>query len=511
MKKNTLLKSTLIIMVVACISRVIGFARDMLIANNFGAGMYTDAYNLAVTIPETIFMLVGLAISTSFLPVLSNIKVKKGKDEMYSFANNVINILFIISILFFAVTSIFSKEIVMKIGNGLNAETTILAIRLTRITLINLLFMSINACFTALLQVNEDFVIPSILGLFFNLPMILYLIFFKNYDIMGLTIANVIGNFMRVIVQVPSLVSHDYKYKFFVNLKDERIKEILILIIPVVIAAGANSLNMIVDKGIASSLDEGSISALGYAEKLIFFINSIITTSIASVAYPMMANARNEKKIDEFVELIKKSIIYLALILIPITVGVIIFREEIVSIIYERGEFNEYAVSLTSLALFGYSFGIFFTGMRDILNSTLFSMRKTKITTLNGVIGVVINIFLSIMLSKTMGISGVAIASSVAMFVTSILLFISITKLESNFIYNDLVVKMLKIIINSLLMGGVIVVFTKFVMISVPKIITVILGTIVGIIIYFILCSLFNIKEVQEIKGLILNKLVKKK
>ncbi len=438
MKKNTLLKSTLIIMIVSCISRIIGFVRDMLIANNFGAGMYTDAYNIAVTVPETIFMLIGLAISTSFLPVLSKIKAKKGKNEMYYFANNVINILFIISVIFFAITSIFSKEIVMTLGKGFDTETTILAIRLTRITLINLLFMSINACFTSLLQVNEDFVIPSILGLFFNLPMIVYLLFFRSYDIIGLTIANVIGNFFRVVVQVPSLVSHGYKYKFFVNLKDEGLKAILLLIIPVVIAAGANSINMIVDKRIASSLEIGSISALGYAEKLIFFINSIITTSISSVAYPMMANARNSKKIDEFVELLKKSLIYLALILIPITVGVIIFKEDIVSIIYKRGKFTDYAVRLTSLALLGYTVGIFFTGMRDILNSTLFSMGKTKITTLNGIIGVIINICLSIILSKTMGISGVALASSIAMIITSILLFISITKLERNFTYKDL-------------------------------------------------------------------------
>ncbi|NFG60180.1 murein biosynthesis integral membrane protein MurJ [Clostridium botulinum] len=510
MKKNTLLKSTLIIMIVSCISRIIGFVRDMLIANNFGAGMYTDAYNIAVTVPETIFMLIGLAISTSFLPVLSKIKAKKGKNEMYYFANNVINILFIISVIFFAITSIFSKEIVMTLGKGFDTETTILAIRLTRITLINLLFMSINACFTSLLQVNEDFVIPSILGLFFNLPMIVYLLFFRSYDIIGLTIANVIGNFFRVVVQVPSLVSHGYKYKFFVNLKDEGLKAILLLIIPVVIAAGANSINMIVDKRIASSLEIGSISALGYAEKLILFINSIITTSISSVAYPMMANARNAKKIDEFVELLKKSLIYLALILIPITVGVIIFKEDIVSIIYKRGKFTDYAVRLTSLALLGYTVGIFFTGMRDILNSTLFSMGKTKITTLNGIIGVIINICLSIILSKTMGISGVALASSIAMIITSILLFISITKLERNFTYKDLFVKIFKIIINSIFMGLVIITFINLIDEKIPKIMIMILGTIIGIISYFILCNLFNIKEVQEIKKLFLNKVKKK-
>ena len=211
-KGSSLIKSTFIIMIVSLISRALGFIRDMLIAKNFGAGMYTDAYNIAVSVPEIIFTLVGLAISTAFLPMLSKVKAKKGQKEMYSFANNVINILFIVSLLFFIITSIFSKEIVYIFG--FSEETSLLAIKLLKITLLNLLFLSINACFTSLLQVNEDFIVPSILGLFFNLPMILYLLLFRNYDIVGLTIANVIGNFFRVAVQVPSLLNMAIRISF---------------------------------------------------------------------------------------------------------------------------------------------------------------------------------------------------------------------------------------------------------------------------------------------------------
>lgn len=194
-QKSSLIKSTFVIMIVSLISRFLGFARDMLIAKNFGAGIYTDAYNIAVSIPETIFTLVGLAISTAFLPMLSKVRAEKGQKEMYDFANNIINILFIISFFLFVITSLFSKEIVHILGPA--EETGLIAIKLLRITLVNILFLSVNACFTALLQVNEDFVIPSILGLFFNLPMILYLLLFRNYDILGLTIANVIGNFFQ--------------------------------------------------------------------------------------------------------------------------------------------------------------------------------------------------------------------------------------------------------------------------------------------------------------------------
>lgn len=81
MSKSNLIKSTAVVMIVSLLSRCLGLIRDLLIGNNFGASMYTDAYNVAVTIPETIFMVIGLAISTSFLPILSEELAKKGKKR----------------------------------------------------------------------------------------------------------------------------------------------------------------------------------------------------------------------------------------------------------------------------------------------------------------------------------------------------------------------------------------------------------------------------------------------
>lgn len=493
-------------MLVTLVSRLLGLFRELLIGKGFGAGVYTDAYNIAVPIPETIFALVGLAISTAFLPTLSKIKVKKGKEEMYAFANNVISILLVVSIIIFIISSFFAKEIVYSFKPS--EATATIAIGLLKITLLNILFLSVNACFTALLQVNEDFVIPSILGLFFNLPMILYLLLCRNYDILGLTIANVMGNLFRVAVQVPSLITHGYKYKFCINFKDERLKAIIILIIPVVIGAGANSLNMLVDKYMAFGLQEvGAVSELEYAQKLIVFINTIIVTSVNSIVYPLMVNMQSNEDKAGFVDMLKKSILYLAILLIPITIGIIIYNKEIISLAYERGAFDAKAVEGTSPALFGYGFGIFFTGMRDILNSTLFTMGKTKVTTINGIIGVIINIIFCIILSKYMGLMGIALASVIAMAVTAILLFRSIVKLEKSLIIKDLVKKIGLITINSLIMGLIIITLVVYLKNKLSSLTLLLLGVIVGSIVYFILCYLFRIEEVIEIKDFILKKI----
>ena len=333
MKKGSLIKSTLIVMIVAVLTKFMGAFRDILISNKFGANAYTDAYKLSASIPDTIFMIIGLAISTTFLPMLSKVKVKNGTKEMHKFANNIINILFIVSIILFIIASIFPEVIVNIIAKEASEETISITISLTRIILVNLIFLSVNACFTAILQVHEDFVIPSILGLFFNLPMIIYLLFFKDFNIYGLTIANVIGNLFKVLVQIPSLIKHGYKYEFFIDLKDERVKRILVLIIPVVIGAGASSINLIVDQRIASGLGESVITNLNYAQLLTTFISSMVNTAITNVIYPVLANRISEGKIKEFLEVLTKTIIFLAILLIPITFGIILYSFDAVKIV----------------------------------------------------------------------------------------------------------------------------------------------------------------------------------
>ena len=483
MRGNKIFKAAFLVMIISILSRFLGLFRDILVGYQFGVSIYTDAYKAAVSVPETIFTIVGLAISTVFIPMLSKVKYEKSKDEMFKFSNNIISILLVISIIVFSLGFLFTDKIVGFMFDGFTKDKFILTVFLTRITLFNLLFLSINACYTAMLQVCEDFVIPSILGMFFNAPMIIYLLFFNDINIIGLTIANVIGNFLRVVVQVPVLYKHGYKFKLFINIKDERIKKILMLIIPVIIGSGANSLNMIVDMKVASSLGDGAVSALDFAQKIIVFANTAITTSIVSVMYPLMANKLNEGDNEGFSIYLTKSISIIALLLVPISIGFILLNKELISAFYERGKFNDIAVGITSSAFLGYSLVLPFTGIRDILNSSLFSMQKTKVTTINGVIGVVVNIILSISLSKIFGIFGVALASTIASIITAILLFISTRKFVGNFNVIPMIIKLLKILLSAIIMFFVLVI---------------------------IVCKILKIEELNEAIYMIRNKVSKK-
>ena len=242
MKSKKIFKATFLVMVITIASRFLGLIRDSLVAYYFGAGAITDAYKAAVMVPETLFTIIGLGVSTVFIPMLSKIRYRDSKEKMFEFANNVIGLLIIMSLCIFVLGNIFTESIVNIIAPGFSKENMELAISLTRISLINLLFMSVNVCFLSMLQVCEDFVIPSILGMFFNAPIILYLIIFKDVNILGVTIANVIGNILRVVVQIPSLYRQGYNIKFIFKLNDTDIKRMFVLLVPVIIGAGANSI-----------------------------------------------------------------------------------------------------------------------------------------------------------------------------------------------------------------------------------------------------------------------------
>ena len=512
MKKDKIFKATFIIMIVTLLSKVLGMVRDLLVGNIFGVSAYTDAYKAAVTIPDTIFTIIGLGISTVFIPMLSKVRYEKNKSEMFSFANNIISLLSLAAIVLLALGLIYTENVVKVFVVGFDRERLELAVFLTRISLINLLFLSINACFAAMLQVCEDFIIPSILGIFFNAPIIIYLLLFNSVNIYGLTIANVLGNLFRVIVQLPSLYKHGYKLRFHINLKDERIKKIFVLLIPVMIGSGANSLNMVVDTNVASTLSKGSMSIVDYAQKIITFANTAFTTSIVSVMYPLMANKLSEGDKKGFINYLNKSLVSIGLLLVPVSAGFIILSREIIEVFYGWGNsFTAKDIYLTSIALLGYALSIPFIGIRDILNSSLFSMQKTKVTAFNGIIGVVVNVTLSISLARKFGVFGIAVASSTAAMTIAILLLIAIRKEIGSFEIKPFVVKFIKIAAAAFIMCGFLFIFNRVFVLngSIDKkiIITkIILNGTLGAIVYFISCKLFKIEELDQFIALLKNR-----
>ena len=121
---------------------------------------------------------------------------------------------------------------------------------LTKISMINILFLGLTSGYTAILQALDDFTAPALVGIVANVPVILYVIMgmSSKYGIVGLTVITIIGNGLQILIQIPWLLKNKYKYKFKINFNDPKIKKMFILIAPIIIGTGVNQINETIQK-----------------------------------------------------------------------------------------------------------------------------------------------------------------------------------------------------------------------------------------------------------------------
>lgn len=497
-------KSAAIIVIFSLISKFLGFIREVLIASKFGSGMETDAYFVALSATTVLMGMVSAGLNTTLIPIFSEIEVKNGHEKKIDYMNNLINVVNILAILFVVIGWISSPVIINIMANGFEGEKFNLAVKLTRIGLPIMLFTGPCAIFTGYLQSNESFLAPAAIGLPFNVVYIFYLLFLSSkFGIKGLMVASVLATLAQIFIQIPAVKSEGYKYKFKVDFKDKYIKKALLLTLPVMIGTAINEINMIVDKTMASSLKEGSISSLNYASKLNGIILGVFIAAITTVIFPMLSKESNKDNIDGVKLIMSHGINIILLITLPATVGLIILSEPIVRIFFQRGAFDATATAMTTKALIFYAIGLVGMALRLMLNKAYYSMQDTKTPMVNGAIAVGANILLNFIFIKPLAHGGLALATSISTLLATLLLIKDLDKIYK--MDHSVNIKCLtKTSIASVIMGAV-VYFLYGVLSSVftgGKIIQlfVLLITVgIGALIYVGLCYLFKIEEINMV------------
>lgn len=462
MSKKNLLKAAGIVMFISLASRIIGFLRDAMIASAFGATYQNDAYIMSLTIPNILFNLFGAAITTTFIPILSESYSKNDRDSMFEFANSIMNILLLISAVFFFLGWIFAPQLVKVIATQFIGKRYDLTVTLTKLSIINIIFLSMTSGYTAILQTMDEFTAPALIGIAMNIPIILYIVLGSKHGIVGLTIATMIGNGIQILIQIPWLVKNRYRYSFKINLKDPRIKRMLLLIAPVIIGTGVNQINTLVQNNMASGLAEGSIAALDYANKLNGMIYFTFAAAIVTVIYPSLSRDGSTSDFTSFKAHITTAVNNINLILLPCAMGLIILRVPIISILFMHGKFDERAVNMTAVALFYLVLGMVFWGVRDVFNRAFYAIQDTKTPMINGVIGVGANIILSIVLVKTMGIGGLTLATSISALFCCLLLIKDLRKKIGSINGMEMLATGLKILSSAVVMGIAVYALDRF-------------------------------------------------
>jgi putative peptidoglycan lipid II flippase len=331
-----------------------------------------------------------------------------------------------------------------------------------------------------------------------NLVTIISIVISTKTDVHVLAIGSVLATVSQFLLLIPCVRKTGYRYQLVLNLKDEYIKTMVIIALPVIAGQSVNQINVLVDRTLASGIAVGGISALNYANRLNVFVQGLFVASISTVLYPMISKMAAEDNMNGLKSSISEAISIINLLVIPATIGAMIFSKEIVTLLFGRGAFTPEAIDMTGGALFYYSIGMIAFGLRDILSRAFYALQDTKTPMINATIAVVINIILNIVLSKYLGIGGLALATSIAAIVGTLLLFITLRRKIGGFGLKEITKSFIKICIASILMGFIALGSFNFFSQNIRENLALILSIGVGALAYAILIYFMRIPEVER-------------
>ncbi len=421
-KGGGMMKTALLMVIITLSAKALGMVRDILLAASYGTTSAAVAYDTASRLPLIIFdFVIGGVISASFIPVFNEILVKKSKKEALDFASGYVNIILLITSALTVIGVAFSGVLVSLLAPDIPDSTASLAVSLSRIMFPMIIFTGLAFSFVGFLQSFGNFLLPALISLISNLVMVLYfLVFNKSFGIWGLAFAMLIGWGAQAVIQLPAVIKNGFRFTFRTDFRSPYIKRSFAMALPILISSWVQPFCNLINTRFASSI-VGGISAMGYANRLYLIIVGVFTFVATNLLFPYFSKAKAKGDSAEESRLTRTSVRALLLIILPITVGIWVLSEPIVSIIYQRGEFNAYDAKMTAEALRFFALGMPFYALNEVCTKKFFAEQKTLPPMITALISIAFNFVFVILLSEKMGIGGIALSSALAVLVNSAL------------------------------------------------------------------------------------------
>ena len=401
------------------IVRVFGLFREVFNANFFGTTFIYDAFLLAFMIPNFFRgILAEGALSTAFIPVLSEYTFHENqKSEVKRIANISFTLSLIITLLL-SILVFFLSSVLMSFFPSSSKWFWVFS--LLRFTFPYLIFMSLAAVNMGILNTYKHFLAPTYapiaLDLFWILSLFLICPLFGNSldrRIFGLCIGLLLGGAGQFLFQLPPVRNRGISYKLDFNFRHPAIRKMGKLLAPVVIGVAVAPINLLVDYSLANFLAPGMVSALWYATRIFQLPLGIFAISISTAVLPWFSEQISKGKRQQFLDSFYHTFRILILLLVPSTVGLIILRQPVISLLFERGVFDTNSVSLTAWPLALYTIGLLGYGGASITTRAFYAFRDTKTPVKIGIFSIAVNLILDIILMQFMQHAGIALSTSI--------------------------------------------------------------------------------------------------
>lgn len=382
---KTITFAALLLAVSSLISRALGLLRDRLLAGRFGAGEELDIYFAAFRIPDFVYgILIAGAITAAFLPVFSEYFKDGGGDkkwpkEALEFTNNVLNTFLLLLIIACGVLALLAPFLIKFIIPGFSPESRELTITLTRIMFFSPILFGLSSIFSGILHYFDRFLVYSLAPIFYNVGIIVGILFFVPYfGVYGLAYGVILGAFLHMAIQIPSAKFSGYKYKYRMNFGGAGLRKIFKLMVPRIIGSTAYHVNLVVITAIASTLTVGSIAVFTFSNNLQHFPIGIIGISFAVSSFPILSRIWTRGDKEQFLESFSSSFRQILFFIVPISFLMFLLRAQLVRLILGTGEFGWLETRLTAASLGVFCIGILAASLIPLVVRAFFALHDTK-------------------------------------------------------------------------------------------------------------------------------------
>lgn len=433
-----LLRSTAVVGGFTMVSRVLGFARDMVFANLFGAGAGTDAFFVAFKIPNFLRRLFAEgAFSQAFVPVLSEYKSLRTQAEVRLLVANVSgslgSVLLLLTVL--AVLGAYPLVSVFAPGFAMNADDTKYALtaEMLRITFPYLLFISLTALSAGILNSYGRFAVPAITPVWLNLSLIGAAFWLSHHfepSIMALAWGVFIAGLLQLLFQLPALWRLGLLPRPRWGWRDEGVKRIMRLMLPAIFGSSVAQINLLLDTIIASFLVTGSVTWLYYSDRLVEFPLGVFGIALATVILPSLSHHHAKANPKDFSRTLDWAMRWVFLIGVPAAVGLILLAGPLLTTLFQYGEFETGDVEMASLSMMAYGIGLLGFMLVKVLAPGFYARQDTRTPVRFGVYSMLANMGMNLLFVVPMALAelpgphaGLALATALSAFVNAGLLF----------------------------------------------------------------------------------------
>ena len=414
-------RNTAIFSILTGLSRVAGLAREVVASSYFGTSGPFSAFTFAFQVPNLVRSLVAdAALSAAFVPVFTELLEKGRKREAFQLASTFV-VLIIAALSTICVFFVLMAPVIMPplTGDDFTPALDELMVGLSQVLFPIVLLLGLNGLVVGILNAYDHFTIPALSPLVWNFVIIGVLVVLKPYfegpnEMYAYAIGVLAGTLVQLVMCLPVLRRLEFEFEWSVNFRDERVRQVLVLMLPITLSLGLINFNLFINSALGSTVSEAVPRAIDAAFRLYMLPQGMFSVAVATVLFPALARLASRRDFDGLRKLTGTGTRQIFLLLIPASACTLVLAEPITRLVYERGEFGPDSTDIVAEALFWFSFSMPFAGVNLLLTRTFFSLQRPWLPTGLGAATLVINIVVALALVGPFGTGGIVFATAVA-------------------------------------------------------------------------------------------------